>query len=229
VERLDPAGQYSLLHDLVVRLAGKHHAPVECRGEPQVVRIERLGVQHDRDGVQLLGPFQQLEVVGEGEVRGHDQVGLFALEVADELREHRDAEDLVEQLDHEGIVDTAVERVDERRVAQRVVPVELVQVAQEARPQRNAEVHDVHIEVFAALDVELFLERHCGCDVPAADVDRVDVNALHQYKSVDSPPERVNLCTRGRSGTSQRPSRAGLAARGLDNADTRADTSKRKL
>ena len=148
--------------------------------------IERLGVQHDGDRVQLAHADEHFQEVGEGEVGGDHDVGLLPFEVRHELRQDGDAEDPVHDLHQERVVRAAVECVDQGRVAQRLVPVELVQVAEERGTQRDAEIHDADVEVLVSADVELLLDGLGRGDVPAADVDRVDIDAPLALRCGDS-------------------------------------------
>src|SRR5208337_3148860 len=47
LERFHLARPDALFDNLVVGLAGEHHAPVEDGREPDVVLVERLGVEHN--------------------------------------------------------------------------------------------------------------------------------------------------------------------------------------
>ena len=92
-----------------------------------------------------------------------------------------------DDLHQERVVGAPVEGVDERRVAKRLVPVELVQVAQERGAQRDAEIHDPDVEVLVPEDVELLFDCLRRGDVPAADVDGIDVDAPTYWGGFGAP------------------------------------------
>src|SRR5271157_3041048 len=191
LEELHLLPRDALFHDLVPRFPGEHHAPVEHGGEPDVVRIEGFGVEHDGDGVQLPHPLQHFQVVRESEIRRNDEVGFLPVQVTDEPREDRDAEDAVDDLHQERVVGPPVERVDQGRVPQRLVPVELVEVAQEGGGKGDPEVHDPHVEILVPEDVELLLDRLRGGDMSSADVDGEDVDAPPTcFGGLRAPPYR---------------------------------------
>ena len=162
--------------DLAARALGEHHVHVEAGREPHRVRVERLGVEHHGRGVELVHVLQRLEVVREGEVRGHHDIGPFALEVGREARQVGGPDHPVEDLHEEGIVRAVVEGVDQRGVPQAEVPVGLVDEREEPHPQRPAEVDHADLEVGVVQQVELALDGVGGGEVAAADVDGVEID-----------------------------------------------------
>ena len=95
--------------------------------------------------------------MSEREIRRYDEIGLFLLQIANETGKSRNAHESIQDFEYEGVVDAPVERIDQRRIAQGLVPVVLVDVAQEAHVQFDSEVHHVDFEVLAAEDIELLI------------------------------------------------------------------------